>query len=252
MKLKVYWMTGLLSLLLLSLGVQAMSISDLMLVNSEAKEGKAGVFTLTNSDDITYFLKTTVSKVEVKDNQIIKTPYTRDNLEQWEIVPKPSKLVVEPRMMKELMIEEVCGERCRSDYDRIYQINIIPVSYEVEGETESKVNMLFGFAPYYVIPAKESHVRYRLDYDGEKLNVKNSGNTLINLVIDQCSTKTDEELKALHADKNKRCRVTYSVIAGRERQFVIPEELRADQLTVVVLNHDESFREENTLRGTSS
>ncbi|EHH1078767.1 hypothetical protein J7I01_004461 [Vibrio parahaemolyticus] len=252
MKSKVYWITGLLSLFLLSFCAQAMSISDLMLVNSEAEEGKAGVFTLTNSDGITYFLKTSVSKVEVKDNKVIKTPYTRDNLDEWEIVPKPSKLVVEPRMMKELMIEEVCGDRCRSDYDRIYQIHIIPVSYEVEGEMQSKVNMLFGFAPYYVIPASKSHVHYNLDYDGKILNVKNSGNTLINLVIDQCDTKTDEELKTLHADKNKRCRVTYSVIAGRERQFEIPEELQAKQLSVVVLNHDESFREENTLKGSSS
>ncbi|EHK2924754.1 hypothetical protein J7Y46_004643 [Vibrio parahaemolyticus] len=252
MKSKVYLMAGLLSWFLLTFGAQAMSINDLMLINSEAKEGKAGVFTLTNTDDITYFLKTSVSKVEVKDNKIIKTPYDRDNLEQWDIVPKPSKLVVEPRMMKELMIEEVCGDRCRSDYDRVYQINIIPVSYEVEGDTQNKVNMLFGFAPYYIIPAQKSRVRYHLDYDGKMLNVKNSGNTLINLVIDQCDTKTDEELKALHADKNKRCRVTYSVIAGRERQFEIPEELQAKQLTVVVLNHDESFREENTLKGTAS
>lgn len=250
MKSKLYGV-GLLSFALMSLGAQAMSISDLMLVNSEAKEGKAGVLTLTNSDDITYFLKTEVSKVEVKDNEIIKTPYTRENLAQWEIVPKPSKLVVEPRMMKELMIEEVCGDRCNLDRDRIYQINIIPVSYEVEGETESKVNMLFGFAPYYVIPAKESHVRYHMDYDGKTLMVKNSGNTLINLVIDQCDTKTDEELKALRADKNKRCRVTYSVIAGRERPFDIPEELRTPKLTVTVLNHDESIREENTLRASS-
>ncbi len=67
---------------------------------------------------------------------------------------RASKLVVEPRMIKELMVEEICGSRCGDDRDRVYQINIEPVAYERENEKQSKVNMMFGFAPYYVIPAK--------------------------------------------------------------------------------------------------
>lgn len=233
---------------ILSFNSFSMSISTLMEINSEAREGKAGVFTLTNTDDITYFLKANVSKIEVKDNQIVKTPYTRENLTSWEIVPKPSKLVVEPKIIKELMIEEVCGERCPSDHDRIYQIDIMPVSYEISGKIDSKVNMLFGFAPYYIIPAKESHLNYQMEYDGEKLRVNNSSNTLINLVIDQCKEKTPEELKQLQEDKNKRCRIDYTVIAGRNRQFDIPAELRKAALDIVVLNHDESIREEKVVR----
>ncbi|MCG6461985.1 hypothetical protein K6U44_16355 [Vibrio parahaemolyticus] len=225
-----------------------MSVSSLMLVNSEASEGKAGVFTLTNTDEITYFLKTSVSKIEVKNNEVIKIPYTKDNLNEWDIVPKPSKLVVEPKIIKELMIEEVCGDRCSNDYDRIYQINIAPVAYETENENQSKVNMLFGFAPYYIIPAKVSRVSYKLEYDGARLRVNNSGNTLIKLVIDQCSGKSAEELKELKGDKNKRCRISYTVIAGRDRQLELPPELRLPTLDVVVLNHDETIREENTVR----
>ncbi|HBB9961232.1 TPA: hypothetical protein JG851_004333 [Vibrio parahaemolyticus] len=225
-----------------------MSVNSLMLINSEASEGKAGVFTLTNTDDITYFLKTSVSKIEVKDNKVIKIPYTKDNLTEWDIVPKPSKLVVEPKIIKELMIEEVCGDRCSNERDRIYQINIAPVAYETKNEDQSKVNMLFGFAPYYIIPAKISRVSYQLEYDGTHLRVNNTGNTLVKLVIDQCSGKSTEELKQLKEDKNKRCRISYTVIAGRDRQLELPPELRLPALDVVVLNHDETIREENTVR----
>lgn len=239
---------GVFGALFITLSAQAMSISNLMLVNSEAHEGKAGIFTLSNSDDITYFLKTSISKIEVQNNQVIKTPYSRDNLEQWDIVLKPSKLVMEPKMVKELMVEEICGSRCNDDRDRVYQINIEPVAYELKGENESKVNMMFGFAPYYVIPAKNSRVEYQLDYDGQNLRVNNTGNTLINLIIDQCKGKSAEELKALKKDKEKRCRITYSVISGRDRQFSLPPELRRENLDVVVLNHDESVREEHTVR----
>ncbi|HBC3459962.1 hypothetical protein ACEV8A_14120 [Vibrio parahaemolyticus] len=247
MKMKLKLMTAM-SALLASVSTQAMSINDLMLVNSEALEGKAGIFTLSNTDDITYFLKTSVSKVEVRNNQIIKTPYTRDNLQQWDIALKPSKLVVEPRMIKELMVEEICGSRCGDDRDRVYQINIEPVAYELENEKQSKVNMMFGFAPYYVIPAKTSRVEYQLDYDGKNLRVNNTGNTIINLIIDQCQGKTTEELKALQEDKYKRCRITYSVIAGRDRQLLLPPELRQSNIDVVILNHDGTVREEHTVR----
>lgn len=227
---------------------QAMSINSLMLVNEDAAEGQNGIFKITNHEDITYFLKTEVFKVDVVDNQVVKTKYTKDNLSEWDIVPKPSKLVVEPKIVKEFMVEEVCGDRCNSDRDRVYQINIIPVSYELSNEKQSRVNMLFGFAPYYVIPATESHVKYDLEYDGKHLRANNSGNTLIRLVIDQCSTKSEQELKDINADNTKRCRISYTVIAGRDRSFELPEELRTRNLDVTVLNYNESFHEEKTLR----
>lgn len=234
-------------LLLITAPASSMSINSLMLVNSEHQDGVAGVFTLTNTDDMTYFLQTTVSKVEIKNNEIIKTPYTRNNLTEWDVVTKPSKVVVEPKMIKELMIEEVCGNRCSSAYDRIYQINITPVAYETEKKGKSKVKMLFGFAPYYIIPAKVSNVQYTSIFDGRTLSVKNTGNTLIRMIINQCKEKTTSEMEALNKDKNKRCRIEYTVLAGRERNLDIPKELRRSRLEVTVLNHDETVREEKLI-----
>ncbi|MGF1873324.1 hypothetical protein [Photobacterium indicum] len=235
-------------LLLTTVPASAMSISSLMLVNSDHQKGKAGIFTLTNSDDITYFLQTTVSKIDIKNNQIIKTPYNRSNLAEWDIVTKPSKVVIEPKMIKELMVEEVCGQQCSSARDRVYQIDITPVSYETKGGSkQNKVNMLFGFAPYYIVPAKESNVQYSLGFDGRTLNVSNSGNTLIKMVINQCEGKTAAELDALKKDKTKRCRINYTVLAGRDRDLELPPELRRSRLDIVVLNHDETIREERVV-----
>ncbi|BAJ02983.1 fimbrial biogenesis chaperone [Shewanella violacea] len=217
---------------------QAMAISSLMLTNPD---GQAGVFTLDNTDKITYFLKTSVSKVEIIDNKIIKTPYTRENLDSWEIATKPSKLVIEPNMVKEIQVESICGAKCGTDRDRVYQINIQPVSYSTDGKEQSKIDMLFGFSPYYIVPAKESKIKYHLDYKGEIITAKNSGNTLINIVIDQC------EKDAAKKSAKALCKANFTILAGRTRDVHVPKELQRGELNLMVLNHDETFREEITL-----
>jgi len=221
----------------------AMAISSLMLVNSEQQ---AGILTLDNTDEITYFLKTSVSKVEVKNNQIIKIPYTRNNLDEWQVATKPSKFVVEPNMVKDIQIENICGDACDRSVDQVFQINVSPVSYSSEGEQQSKINMLFGFAPYYIIPAKESKVHYQASFDGKKITAKNSGNTMVTLVIDQCKewaerVKEGEEKPAL-------CQATFTLIAGRTRVINVPKALQKNELDVIVVNHDETFKDEITLR----
>ncbi|MBW8182325.1 hypothetical protein [Shewanella nanhaiensis] len=217
---------------------QSMAISSLMLTNADSK---AGVFTLDNTDEITYFLKTSVSKVEIVDNEIIKTPYTRANLDAWGIATKPSKLVIEPNMVKEIQVESICGDKCVTDRDQVYQINIQPVSYSTEGKEQSKINMLFGFSPYYIVPAKQSQVEYLLEYQGETITAKNSGNTMIDIVIDQCRESTQAQDKAL-------CKANFTILAGRTRDIHVPNDLQRSELEVVVLNHDESFKEAITLR----
>ena len=229
---------------------QAMAISSLMLTNADTQ---AGVLTLDNTDEITYFLKTSVSKVEIVDNEIIKTPYTRENLDSWGIATKPSKLVIEPNMVKEILVESICGDKCVTDRDQVYQINIQPVSYSTEGKEQSKISMLFGFSPYYIVPAKESKVEYQLDYQGENIIAKNSGNTMIDIVIDQCSkngtsvTNTSSNGKGGDESDRALCKANFTILAGRTRNVHVPNDLQRDELEVVVLNHDESFKEEITL-----
>lgn len=232
----------------LSMQVHSMSINSLMLINSEHKKGSAGVFTISNSDDITYFLKTSISEISVTNNKINKIPYDRSNISEWDIAAKPSKIVIEPKMVKELMIEDICGSRCSNNKDRVYKIDITPVSYETKDTVhKNNVSMLFGFAPYYIIPAKTSDVDYTLKYNGTTIKASNSGNTLIKLVIDQCKGKTDKELESLRKDKTKSCTAKYTLLSGRTREFSVPMELRKNNLRVIVLNHDETFREEKTL-----
>ncbi|WP_198552756.1 hypothetical protein [Psychromonas sp. Urea-02u-13] len=220
--------------------VSAMAISSLMLANAD---DQAGILTLDNTDNITYFLKTSVSKVEIKNNQIIKTPYTRKNLDRWQIATKPSKLVIEPNMVKDIQIESICGNKCDRTVDQVFQIHIQPVSYSNEGEEQSNISMLFGFAPYYIIPAKESKVEYQASYDGKNITAKNSGNTMLTLLIDQCKNNVQEESNK----KPALCKTTFTLLAGRTRILHLPKELQRDNLDVIMLNHDETFKEEITL-----
>jgi len=223
--------------------VSAMSISSLMLVNAD---DKAGILTLDNTDNITYFLKTSVSKVEVKNNQIIKTPYTRKNLDSWQIATKPSKLVIEPNMVKDIQIENICGDSCDRSLDQVFQIHIQPVSYTNEGENQSKISMLFGFAPYYIIPASKSKVEYQASYDGTNITAKNSGNTMLTLLIDQC--KDNQSTQQEDGNKPALCTATFTLLAGRTRVLHVPEELQQENLDVILLNHDETFTQEITLK----
>ncbi len=218
-----------------------MAISSLMLTNPDSK---AGVFTLDNTDEITYFLKTSVSKVEIVDNEIIKTAYTRENLDSWGIATKPSKLVIEPNMVKEIQIESICGDKCVTYRDQVYQINIQPVSYSTDDKEQSKISMLFGFSPYYIVPAKESKVEYLLDYDTDVITAKNSGNTMIDIVIDQCNK---DGVSDSNKDEKGLCKANFTILAGRTRNIHVPIDLQRDELEVMVLNHDESFKEEITL-----
>ena len=223
--------------------VSAMAISSLMLVNAD---DKAGILTLDNTDNITYFLKTSVSKVEIKNNQIVKTPYTRKNLDSWQIATKPSKLVIEPNMVKDIQIENICGDSCDRSLDQVFQIHIQPVSYTNEGEDQSKISMLFGFAPYYIIPASESNVEYQASYDGNNITAKNSGNTMLTLLIDQC--KDNQSAQQEDGKKPALCTATFTLLAGRTRVLHVPEELQQENLDVILLNHDETFKQEITLR----
>lgn len=222
--------------------LSAMAISSLMLTNADQQ---AGILTLDNTDDITYFLKTSVSKVEIKNNQIIKIRYTRKNLDNWQIATKPSKLVIEPNMVKDIQIESICGNRCDRSVDQVFQIHIQPVSYSNEGEEQSKINMLFGFAPYYIIPAKESKIDYQASFDGTNITAKNSGNTMLTLLIDQCENNAlDNEEKKV---KQALCKTTFTLLAGRTRVLHLPKTLQGDNVDVIILNHNETFKEEITL-----
>ena len=69
---------------------------------------------------------------------------------------------------------------------------------------------------------------------------------MVTLYIDQCKEwaeriKNGEKKPAL-------CRASYTLLAGRTRVLPIPKELKKKHLDVIVINHDETFKDEITLR----
>ncbi|HIF5636115.1 TPA: hypothetical protein ACX3DH_003818 [Vibrio parahaemolyticus] len=205
----------------------ALSVDSMLLVGD--KEGN-GVFTLTNDDAYTSYVVGSITKLDVQGKRIVKTPYNDKNLTSWEITLSHPKLIIEPGLQKNVGIRSLCVNECDFEKDHVYQVNFAPSPYsENEGEVPV-VALNVGYAPLYIIPAKESKISYSIENRGSTLHVNNTGNTFIRVGIDQCDDKVTRD-----------CRTAFTVLSGREKSFDLPEGTQSDSLNVVVLNHDNSY-----------
>lgn len=100
------------------------------------------------------------------------------------------------------------------------------------------MSMQIGFKAYYILPAQISDVKYNLDYNKKTgvLTVKNSGNTLVIVELNAC--------KGAEAKKSKQqlCEASFLAPAGRQKQFVVPAELRQKTMSFDITNHNRSYR----------
>lgn len=213
--------------LVASMPSYALKINTMILVGDEQGNG---VFTLTNELPDTTFISGEISKIEMLDGKVKRIPYTADNLDDWDITLTHPKLILESGKIKQVGVRDLCGPKCARDKDRVYQIIFSPEPYNKEGKT-SAVNINFGYAPIYVIPPKEPKVSYTMKNLGDKILVNNTGNTYIRFMIDSCTKQN-----------TTKCKSTYTALAGRERTFNLPENVRSKVLDVQVVNFDDSYR----------
>ncbi|ENP8454314.1 hypothetical protein ACEI25_004070 [Photobacterium damselae] len=226
---------------LVSIGVTISSISaqafnvDSMVKFPQNDSGN-GIFTITSNTNKTEFINIEVHKVQVKNNKLEKIPFTRDNFPMWDLASAPGKLVLHSGEAKDVAIKYLCQKNCRNENtDLVYQINFIPINDPDKKIKEQKVNMLFGMAPYYIIPAKNPQYDYNYNFIKAKkrLLIKNKGNTYLNFNVDNCKDNSIPE--------GKDCSVNYHLLSGRERTITLPEHLISNNTVLRVANHDESF-----------
>ncbi|WHT05026.1 hypothetical protein [Vibrio parahaemolyticus] len=205
----------------------ALSVDTMLLVSDKSGNG---FFTLTNDDAYTSYVVGSITKLDVKEGDITRTPYNEENLSSWDITLSHPKLIIEPGIQRNVGIRSLCINECGFDEDHVYQINFAPSPYS-ENEGEAPIVALnVGYAPLYIIPAKESKVSYDLEYKDDSIHVKNTGNTFIRIGIDQCGESI-----------NRECRVAYTVLAGRNKSFNLPKGVQGDSLNTVIINHDNSY-----------
>jgi hypothetical protein len=216
----------------------AFAISDMLLVGNKAGNG---IFTLSNNDNREpIFVLANVSQVKIANNKLQKVPLTKANFPMWDLAVSPGRTVLKSNESKNFSIKSLCEKNCDVAVDKVYQVNFIPQPYtrkDAEQGKENKVNFLFGFSPYYIIPATVSNVKYDIDYRGGKIHVKNEGNTFLKLHIDRCNFIANK----------KDCRITNYALAGVDREFALPATLATESIKLLVVNHDESYRKEITL-----
>ncbi|EJE4188638.1 hypothetical protein M3922_004445 [Vibrio parahaemolyticus] len=204
---------------------------DSMLQISD-KNGNAS-FNVTNDKDMIYFVETKINEILTsEDGELVRIPYTRENLSEWTVAVSNPRFIIEPNRTKSLGIRAICGDSCSWDEDRIYEIVFVPKPYANNTESgEQSVNIFVGYAPVLVVPAKEANIEYDIDVVGKSLSIHNKGNTMLRVLIDNCQ-----------GVKESSCRVFYTLIKGRKKSFDLPKGLVDKDLNITVLNHDESYR----------
>ncbi|HIF9110961.1 TPA: hypothetical protein ACX6SG_003810 [Photobacterium damselae] len=219
---------------LTSLSTHAFVVDSM--VKFPKKGSENGIFTVVSNSSKTEYINISIDKISVENNKIKNKKYTRDNFPMWDLATTPGKLILHPGEAKDVSVNFLCQKNCHNENkDLVYQVNFIPVNDPNKKMNGQKVNLLFGMAPYYIIPAKNPKIDYRYDYDkkSHKLTITNTGNTYLNFNIDNCKDNT--------IDKAKDCSVNNHLLAGRTRSFIIPKHLISRKTLLRVSNYDESF-----------
>ncbi|MGT4070539.1 UNVERIFIED_CONTAM: hypothetical protein I5919_17120 [Aeromonas hydrophila] len=224
---KLYFFIG----LIISCAVNALTVDTMFLISDASGNG---VITLTNDLDKTSFIKTSVSEIKTnKHGEIIRSKYTKDNIQQWRVMTTSPKLILEPGRAKDVGIRSLCYKvKCDSDSDMVFSVVFEPAPYLQKGEKhDNAVQVNYGYSVIYVIPAKTSEMKYSITRRGRSLEIFNQGNTMLTFVIDRCKS-----------DNVANCRTQERVISGRLKQFELPEYMKSLTLEASIYNHDESYR----------
>ncbi|WP_320204289.1 hypothetical protein [Vibrio campbellii] len=212
----------------------AMNIDTMLLIGDEYGNG---VFTISNEEETTEFIQSNITQIEVKEGNLIRTPYTEDNFEDWRVTLTHPKMILEAGRQKQVGIRSLCGSKCDFTQDQYFLVSFEPSPYDPEGKSKSAVVINFGYRPLFVIPAKKQNIDYTISLENGKLLINNKGNSFIRAYVDECSDKVTED-----------CKLTAMSLAGRERTYELPKNIKPADLDVTIVNHDESYREKLTLR----
>lgn len=231
----VMWIAG----LLMSSQVMALSINTMVLISG--KDPKGDFFVLKNDSDTPVFVKTEMSVLTVRDNVSSEQAYTRENLGQWAVTTDPSLFILDPGESRQVAVKAMSAPGNRL-HDEVYGIAFIPQVTAPERQQKEQINIQVGFKAYYLVPAASSQMDYDIQYEHQsgKLTLTNRGNTLLLAELDQC--KKDQPV-----DMAKPCSTSFLAIAGKVKEYRVPEWLRQRDMVFRVVNHNKQMSKTVTL-----
>ncbi|WP_230848979.1 hypothetical protein, partial [Vibrio campbellii] len=204
------------------------SVDNMILI---ANEDNNAILTISSTSEKPEYIKGFINKIDVVDGEVKKTKLTKDNLPLWDMALIPNKVILNPGERRRLAIKNLCRANCESDTDKMYQIVLLPAVHDDSSSTAVGINL--GYAPVLVVPTKMPSISYSFDYMNDNLKIDNSGNTLLYVRLDNCTQSVTAE-----------CSETYTVLAGRSRQFKLPVGvIGANSLKLRVASHDYTYNE---------
>ncbi|MCJ8303310.1 hypothetical protein [Shewanella sp.] len=200
---------------------QAIRIDSMFRV---ADVNNEGVFTVTNTDSKKIFLNIGIYELTMVDGEIVKTAYTRDNIDKWKLTVRPARTMINPGFEKDFKVSLNCLPDCASDTDRVFQLAVVPTPYFDEGERPEKaVQMAIGFAPLFIVLGKADKLNYSTRYIDNKLVVYNKGKTFLDISVNACTGKA-----------NDTCSKDIKVLAGRRFELELKPEMNKGRLNLKV------------------
>lgn len=197
-----------------------------------------GKFTVTNTAEYRQFIQIAISDIEIKNGQLVKTPYTRENINQWSMNARPARAVIEPGLKKDFQFSYEPKVESKTDQDHIYQFTFVPTPYFPNGEKEqSTMQVAIGFAPVVIVPAEEDQpISFDIKSNGDKLQIKNNGKTYLRAHLDTCSaTATGVE--------RKQCTDVVYVLSGRDLNVPLADVMQNKPMKVTFSTHEYKYKD---------
>ncbi len=200
-----------------------------------ADESAGGSFVLTSTLTEPEYIMGEISQINVVEGNIEKFKFTKNNLPLWDLTITPAKLVLNPGEKKRVAVVNLCHKNCsKQEEDKVYQIMFKPTVAD-ENSTQSKIGINFGYAPYFIIPAKNQNISYDYKLETDGIKFSNNSNTLLHVQVDKCS-----------ATKSVRgCKKTYTFLAGREKTIPLNQtDIDLNKIKLKVASHNYDYNKE--------
>lgn len=200
-------------------------------------ENDISEFVVVNDYAERQFINVQVREVKVDEQgNLVKIPYTRNNIDTWSVSSTPARGILEPNGKKVFRLKYESLPSHDENADKIYQVNFIPTPYRGKGDdSENAVKMAVGFSPFLIVPSNVDHpLSYDIKHNGKTISIHNKGKSYIQALFDNCSSS------GRRASDN--CHQKAFILSGRTVTIPLPVSMQTD-LTVEFLTHHSKFEE---------
>lgn len=178
-------------------------------------------FTISNGDDYRQFISVAISSIKIEDGELVKTPYSRENINTWSLTAHPARTVIDAKRSKDFKLTYQPLPSDSEERDKMYQISFIPTPYFTEGDpAKHRVQVAIGFAVYVIVPAQtDQPFDYDVTYNGDSIQLNNHGNSYIRAYFDACPD-------SVKGDSRKACSKVMYAMPGRRLNVPLTEEMQ--------------------------